>query len=160
MIKLKKMLTELGLPHDIDEPEASAKMNRIHRQSLDEFTTAYVVAALWSSTTGEEPSGGEPLDKNYDINDIEGQTLKRMIEDCESFQVKARDLYGQGGWSDAQAGHDFWLTRNGHGAGFWDRNWNEKSKEIGKHLTKIAKSYGAFDLYLGDGQYDGLVVGS
>src|SRR5690606_5349913 len=25
-------------------------------------------------------------------------------------------------YSDERFGHDFWLTRNGHGAGFWDRD--------------------------------------
>lgn len=23
------------------------------------------------------------------------------------------------------AGHDLWLTRNGHGAGFWDGDWRD-----------------------------------
>ena len=50
----------------------------------------------------------------------------------------------------AQAGHDFWLTRNGHGAGFWDRGLGER----GDRLTNAAHVYGACDLYLGD---DGFV---
>lgn len=25
----------------------------------------------------------------------------------------------------AMAGHDFWLTRCGHAAGFWDEDWTE-----------------------------------
>lgn len=30
-------------------------------------------------------------------------------------------------WEDdpGRAGHDLWLTRNGHGAGFWDGYWPE-----------------------------------
>ena len=36
---------------------------------------------------------------------LEGEACER-----ESEQYSAEDL----------AGHDFWLTRNGHGTGFWD----------------------------------------
>jgi hypothetical protein len=35
--------------------------------------------------------------------------------------------------TDRQNGHDFMLTRAGHGAGFWDRGC---PKEIGEALTK------------------------
>ena len=44
------------------------------------------------------------------------------------------------------AGHDFWLTRNGHGAGFWDRGLGE----AGKKLTDAAHAFGECNLYLGD----------
>ena len=47
---------------------------------------------------------------------------------------------------DEQFGHDFWLTRNGHGAGFWDRGLGE----LGQVLTKWAKTFGDCDLYVGD----------
>lgn len=46
-----------------------------------------------------------------------------------------------------QAGHDFWLTRNRHGSGFWDGDW---PKRIGDELTRIAESFGEVDLYAGD----------
>lgn len=41
---------------------------------------------------------------------------------------------------------DFWLTRNGHGAGFWDRG----AGSVGKRLTDAAKSYG--ERYVFDGR--------
>ena len=38
-------------------------------------------------------------------------------------------------------GHDYWLTRNGHGAGFWDRP--EIYGEVNaKKLTDISESFG------------------
>lgn len=55
--------------------------------------------------------------------------------------------------NDRRAGVDFWLTRNGHGAGFWDGGWPEHSDE----LTKLSKPYGSVDLYIGD---DGLIHGT
>jgi hypothetical protein len=48
-----------------------------------------------------------------------------------------------------QGGHDFWLTRNGHGAGFWDGDWPE---EVGKRLTEASKKYGEVYLYVQDGK--------
>ena len=45
------------------------------------------------------------------------------------------------------AGHDFWLTRCGHGAGFWDGDRPEPAATV---LTKASKAYGEVDLYIGD----------
>ncbi len=53
--------------------------------------------------------------------------------------------------SPDQIGHDFWLTRNGHGAGFWDRGHGE----LGDKLTKICKdNFKTIEVYQGD---DGLI---
>ena len=46
-----------------------------------------------------------------------------------------------------QVAHDFWLTRNRHGAGFWDGDYEE---EAGKKLTEIAHSFGEVHPYVGD----------
>lgn len=51
-----------------------------------------------------------------------------------------------------QAGHDFWLTRNRHGAGFWEVSY--WPKEVGDVLTKTAHEFGEISLYVGD---DGLL---
>jgi hypothetical protein len=50
------------------------------------------------------------------------------------------------GISDEQIGHDIWLTRNHHGAGFWDRGLGD----LGDKLTEIAHSLGGSDAYVGD----------
>ena len=39
---------------------------------------------------------------------------------------------------DEQNGHDFWLTRRRHGAGFWDRGYGDS---VGEILTKIAQMF-------------------
>jgi hypothetical protein len=41
-------------------------------------------------------------------------------------------------------GHDFWLTRNGHGAGFWDRGLGA----LGDRLTDASKPYGEVNLWV------------
>jgi hypothetical protein len=110
--------------------------------TLDAFTTAYLEAALWSSMDDH----GEPLDANYSLDDIAPATLAQMVEDCQAFQADhAADIAA----NLSQAGHDFWLTRNHHGAGFWDGDW---PREVGQRLTAAAHVYGEVELYVGDDQ--------
>lgn len=58
---------------------------------------------------------------------------------------------------DSHPFHDFILTRNGHGAGFWDGDYdydielsNGDTLNLGEELTRVAKSYDEIHLYLGD----------
>ena len=47
-----------------------------------------------------------------------------------------------------QAGHDFWLSRNGHGTGFWDRDPEMYGGEYNaKRLQQIAESFGEVDVF-------------
>ncbi len=110
--------------------------------NLDTFTCAYLECALWSSTDDD----GEPFDTNYDITDIAEESINAAIETCREFQSAHAALLEQTDASPSQHGHDFWLTRNGHGAGFWDRGYGE----VGDKLTDAAHAYGSSDVYLGD----------
>lgn len=140
------------------------------KTKLDDFTHGYITAALWCSTD----DAGNPLDSNYYIDDLAPETLARMVADCERFQRENAQLLeaatcrrGSEECSESeQAGHDFWLTRCGHGAGFWDGDWfwHEETPEetqamgdIGDLLTQAAKGFGNVDLYIGD---DGLIYAS
>ncbi len=115
--------------------------------SLDPFVRSYYTSALWSSSDDE----GNPIDDNYTIEDFDSQSYKEMEAEALEFKAEAEELYKKGGWSDDQAGHDFWLTRNGHGAGFWDRTESEGyDEEIGKQLTDIAKKYGEKNIFVQD----------
>lgn len=115
----------------------------------DVFTEGYLECALWSSTDESRDDGGDPLDDNYGPEDIELEALKSAIADCAAFQRdNARDLAGL---DESQAGHDFWLTRNGHGAGFWDRGLGAR----GDRLSKASKAYGSCDLMVNDGHIVG-----
>ena len=130
------------------------------------FFEAYVTCALWSSNDESDESGGQPLDANYDESDIAPETMDKMRADYLKFQVDNADLLARyyelipegrdssGEWTpEAQAGHDFWLSRNGHGAGFFDR---DVPHELRDSLQELARRAGEFDLYIGD---DGLIYG-
>ena len=109
----------------------------------------YLTAALWSSTGPDD----EPLDANYSADDIAPSTMTRAAADCVSFMAQAAPILD--GLADDEKrpsiGHDFWLTRNHHGAGFWDGDYPE---EIGDALTKLAQSFCELCPIVGD---DGMI---
>lgn len=54
----------------------------------------------------------------------------------------------------AQLGHDLWLTRNGHGTGFWDRP-EIYGETNGTLFTRLAKAMGEHDAeFVEDGTAD------
>lgn len=110
-------------------------------KSLDLFTRAYIEAAFW---TGDEESGIPDMG----FHDLAPEALAEMKADCAEFQgLNAPFLSGI---DVEQAGHDFWLTRNSHGAGFWDRGGDLRTDTLGGRLSRDAKSFGSCDLYVGD----------
>lgn len=117
-------------------------MSRIvHGIPLDTFTEHYLIAALW--TSDPEPMSGEYQESDWwNIEAIHPDCLKRQIEECTDFQqAQATDLALAG--TDEQNGTDFWLTRNGHGAGFWDRGYGA----VGERLTDAAHVYGECNVF-------------
>lgn len=123
-------------------------MNNIN---FREFLVAYTECALWSST---DINNDEPLDNGeYELS---FRSLLIFARDCKQFINYASDElnlvdYNSSGYTNSElAGHDFWLTRNGHGAGFWDRGLGD----LGDKLTTKAESFSSVGLYIGD---DGLL---
>lgn len=123
---------------------------------LSEFIRAYKVCMLWSSTTCDEQGNNcRNLDDDYDIDDIAPEAAAEIGEDCEDF-IAGNILYlrralRHPGYTWESAGHDFWLTRCGHGAGFWDRGLPGNT---GDRLSEASRIYGNIDPYAGD---DGLI---
>lgn len=115
---------------------------------LDAFTIGYLEAAEW--TTNPKPSSGE---YQPDPRRWSRDAVTCAVRDCAAFQADARLLlaiaYQQSSRYDAaRAGQDFFLTRNGHGCGFWDRDTLQAEAlpvcagTIGEALSAIAKRYG------------------
>jgi hypothetical protein len=122
--------------------------------SLDAFTRAYLITALWSST-GDD---GEPLDRDHGLEDLAPEAVESAKRDCARFQTENAETLaaaiesgevkcGPDFDETGRAGHDFWLTRNGHGAGFWEGDWPE---DAGEKLTAASKHFGEVDAYKGD----------
>ena len=108
--------------------------------TFESFFHSYIETALWSSTGDND----EPLDRDFSASDIAKETIDIMSRDCKAFYNANYDAITG---SDGMAGHDFWLTRNGHGAGFWDGDWPEPQAS---QLTDASKAFGEVWLYVGD----------
>lgn len=114
--------------------------------SFNAFTRGFLECALWSSNDETRDDGGDPLDSNYTILDIADPCLDLFEAECKRFQSdNAIDL--ESAETAGHAGHDFWLTRNRHGAGFWDGDYPDA---VGERLTADSHCYGEVDLYVGD----------
>lgn len=95
---------------------------------------------------------GEPLDKNYDIDSLSPESLQKAQADCDAFSKEIAEWIRQipQGVSLDQIGHDFWLTRNGHGVGFWDRPEMYGGKENADRISDIARAWGEIYIAVGD----------
>jgi hypothetical protein len=106
---------------------------------------------LWSSTDDD----GNPLDSG---NHEASQQLRDNLEaDYQQFidslpeGFNAEDHFTGSGDITEQLAHDYIMTRNHHGAGFWDGDWG---RETGDLLTKLAQGKPEIEAYVGD---DGLI---
>jgi hypothetical protein len=115
-------------------------------ENLGAICDAYLEAAAWSTTDYKTE---RPLD---DFNLPFSRSAEEKAEkDCLEFleQLSLEDLLKTSEepivdrWSIRKMGHDFWLTRKEHGAGFWDGDWSD---ELGDKLTKLAESFPEKDL--------------
>lgn len=115
---------------------------------------AYLECAVRSSSDWNDMEGGNPvpLDKNYSIDDFSEEAKQELGGYFVDFCQYVDDLIEQlPDWYTAeQFGHDFWLNRNGHGAGFWDRGLGT----LGDKLSEAAKTYGECNLYVADGKIE------
>lgn len=101
----------------------------------NQFFRGYLACALWISTDGSDQ--GRPIDKDFEISHFTKRALRRAWYECRLFYKYNRDAIDAG--DAAQAGHDLWLTRNNHGAGFWDGDWPEPAATS---LTESARAMG------------------
>lgn len=110
-------------------------------RTLTEFQQGYVEAMFF---TADE----ELVDATFE--ELSEEALAKVRGDCARFITAARDLLDKAysdTYDEAQAGRDFWFTRNGHGVGFWDR---DLPGDLGEALSKAAHAWGECSLYRGD----------
>lgn len=126
-------------------------------KQLAEFTAGYIAALLWSSNDTCPVTGDM---RDLDEYELSAAAAEQCRADCRAFftanqadinaaaaAYPTREEHG----GHTLAGHDFALTRNGHGAGYWD---GDLPGEIGDRLTSAAEAAGEAWPYIGD---DGMV---
>lgn len=121
-------------------PEFIAQHVDQKRLNIDAFTKDYLEAAEWL------------LDEEIDRETIKGfapEAVAKAKADCGAFQrANADDLTGYQTATGYTGGVDLWLTRNHHGAGYWDRGLGD----LGRRLTDAAR-LGECNAYQGDDGY-------
>lgn len=126
--------------------------------SVNPTVRALAETILWSSSD----ENGIPLDKNYLPENINHDCLNQLYREyamfLDSVETKITEAVGDK-WdsiddfyeimqpTENQTEHDFILTRNGHGAGFWDGDWMECVSGI---LTDAAKQFPEITAIPGD----------
>ncbi len=152
-------------------PECGVKLSSDER---DEFTAGYVSCALWCGVMvykhdddcpcHEASVNGDAYDADaceceaemesstdkIDESKLVDSALEQLTDDAHEFYVANVTDLRASTLDMERAGHDFWLTRNRHGAGYWD----EKSKgaEVDAaldRLTETSHAYGAMTLIEG-----------
>ena len=112
---------------------------------IAEFIASYHYTMSWLTTDDE----GEPLEIGPETIEQDDRFFEQCAE-CHDFvegmEKTLLTAFDEHDYTADQAGHDFALTRNGHGAGFWDRDLGD----IGEMLTEYCKPYGESYLYFGD----------
>lgn len=101
---------------------------------LPEVEFSYCEAIHFTEDHSEDTDGDiSNLDFSEDslktVHNVCQKALKFLYEKFPTFELtqKTCELFG----------HDLWLTRNGHGAGFWDGDWDEN---IGDVMTKYCQT--------------------
>ena len=105
---------------------------------------------LWSSSDIDAPDDDTSLDE-YSVHDIDTESLSKLHQNFQAFVDKAEaeitkvkgsdwvfidDFYTGSASGGFYLEHDYILTVNGHGCGFWEEfDWEP---EVGRILTELA----------------------
>ena len=114
---------------------------------IDAMVSAYLEAVAFTDC-GEDSD----VPKGAQFADV---AITEAYATCTDFLAQAVRAGVWQQWIDAgmtieSFTYDYWLTRNGHGAGFWDRGLDG----LGDKLSEMATIQGSVYVYAGD---DGLI---
>jgi hypothetical protein len=126
-------------------------------RALDAFTQAYIEAMFWTDVCNPDST---EFGEDASFDDMATETLADIVEGCRAFQETNADLLDAAystktshrEYTAASAGHDYWLTRNGHGVGFWDRG-------LGEVGDKLSEACGRREMYVYRGDDEKIHVG-
>lgn len=113
-------------------------------EAMSAMMDSYLETAVWADAEEGTDTDGLSFDK---------ESIANARSDVQEFYTKAAKVldgfdHDEAFWQNV--GHDLWLTRNGHGAGFWDKPELYGGQESGDALSSIATAMGEKNLYVGD----------
>lgn len=140
-------------PHLLGALLAATGHKRLSTQ-VENAVQGALECALWLGQTYDaEAEETEASDLRHRAAEVPVDVLEALTEDVQTFLASNADLLEQaiGRYPDSstlghtvgeQIGHDFMLTRNHHGAGFWDRGLGD----LGDYLTRNCEPFGSWGL--------------
>jgi hypothetical protein len=152
-------------------PERGPKLST---SECDEFTKGYVSCALWCGVMvykhdddcpcHEPATNGDAYDADscecepelesssdeHDESELTDDAHKELTDDAHDFYASNVADLRASTLDMERCGHDFWLTRNRHGAGFWDDKGRGKDADAAlDRLTEASHACGSQDLEQG-----------
>jgi hypothetical protein len=111
---------------------------------IKDFVASYLATAAWVTADSDEndefTEEAQVRAKNDCIEFISMVTVEfGMDKAVEILTIEGQDV-------SYLAPHDFFLTRNGHGSGFWDKE-DVYGEDEAKRLTLICAEMGEVDCY-------------
>lgn len=116
---------------------------------MDTFETQFFETLLWQALNIHDENGestGERIEDRFYVSDLDPLAVAELKAELEDFTEEACEMLDAEGNGDAHDAHIFCLTRNRHGAGFWDGDY----PTYGEALTEMSHGYGEIHLYVGD----------
>jgi hypothetical protein len=120
------------------------------------FVSGYLAGICWANAIGEDHDES-PEVTPYDLPESVEAELRQDARDFLTGDHVEQLVRGAvrrlRGYSYESAGIDYALTRNGHGAGFWDRGLGM----VGDALTALSRPYGSRSIMVNS---EGEVIGT
>lgn len=122
-------------------------------------TLAALAGTLLSTSTDDQDCD---LDAHFTVYDVDKESLEKLNKEYSQFLEEVGqeitkkigdkwdcidDFYDIHQPAENQTEHDYIMTRNHHGCGFWDGDWSSQVSEI---LTKAAQKLPEIEVYAGD----------
>jgi hypothetical protein len=128
---------------------------------MNAMTRSYLETLIWSEVLCTEIEGGtleyngdtyrdgEPLDEMISVHDLPKSSVEQAEKDCAGFVSYVEDALGfdpELKCNPEGVGLNFLLSRSGHGAGFFDSEWEIDGVDYSQELHKAAKTFGTIGL--------------
>lgn len=121
------------------QPRLTPEQEATYREAYAIRATKHAaIALLWQASDATEDGNGYPMSGEHAEHSEAVEPL--IVEAVTAFVKDAWNIIQSAGVSAEQCGHDFIMTANRHGCGFWDRGLGE----AGRTLTDATRGY-SFD---------------
>lgn len=115
---------------------------------------SFLETALWSTIGYDDDGQDYMLDSKYSNSDVSESFREQCEKVMSEFMDKARHLFTDDELENSPIEHDLWLTMHGHGAGFWDGDYQN-----GDAITEVCKEFSEMEDDLRDDLYNSTMSG-